>query len=210
MFRVALLVAIVAGAFPQSASAECVLLSVRTVAKYADAIFSGTVTSIDSDAVTFDVDRVWKGPVTKPFTVYIIRSIDSFEPRLGVKYLVSALRASEDERRGFGSSDRRVFVLRQCGSGTRPWDAVSSSEVKELGRGRSPASPAGHYPRRLLQRVRLTVATGGTLCKCDPFAIPSTSHWTGAAIIVRVLRTKTYIVTRWKTSTGPMPSFSAG
>jgi hypothetical protein len=144
MIRVALLVAIVAGAFPRSASAECVLLSVRTVAKYADAIFSGTATDIGSSAVssavTFDVDRVWKGPVTKPFTVYIIRSLDSFEPRLGVKYLVFALRASKDDERGFGPIDRRVFVLRQCGSGTRPWDLVSNSEVKELGRGRSPAS----------------------------------------------------------------------
>jgi len=140
MIRVALLVAIVAGAFPQSANADCVRLSVRTVARYADAIFSGTATDVGSSAVTFDVDRVWKGPVTKPFTVYIIRSIDSFEPRLGVKYLVFALRASEDEQRGFGSSDRRVFVLRPCGSGTRPWDAVSNNEVKELGRGRSPAS----------------------------------------------------------------------
>jgi hypothetical protein len=140
MIRVALLVAIVAGAFPRSASAECVLLSVRTVARYADAIFSGTATDIGSSAVTFDVDRVWKGPVTKPFTVYIIRSVESFEARLGVKYLVFALRASEDERRGFGSSDRRVFVLRQCGLGTRPWDVVSNSELRELGRGRSPAS----------------------------------------------------------------------
>jgi hypothetical protein len=26
---------------------------------------------------------------------------------------------------------------------------------------------------------------GGTLAKCDPFGIPSTSHWTGAAIIVQ-------------------------
>src|SRR6185369_9929311 len=26
---------------------------------------------------------------------------------------------------------------------------------------------------------------GGTLTECDPFGIPSTSHWTGAAIIVR-------------------------
>jgi hypothetical protein len=25
---------------------------------------------------------------------------------------------------------------------------------------------------------------GGTLAKCDPFGTPSTSHWTGAAIIV--------------------------
>ena len=31
---------------------------------------------------------------------------------------------------------------------------------------------------------------------CDHFGIPSTSHWTGAAIIVKESRTKTFIVTR--------------
>src|SRR4029453_9752999 len=34
----------------------------------------------------------------------------------------------------------------------------------------------------------------------------STSHWTGAAIIVQCSRTKTCIVTRSRTSTRPMPS----
>lgn len=139
MIRAALLVAIAAFAFPRSASAECVTLSAGTVARYADAIFSGTVTEIGSDAITFDVDRVWKGPVTKPFTVYVIRSIDAFEPRLSVKYLVFAVRASEEEQRGFDARDQRAFVLRQCGSGTREWQHVSNHEVKGLGRGRSPA-----------------------------------------------------------------------
>ena len=47
---------------------------------------------------------------------------------------------------------------------------------------------------------------GGTLTQCDPFGIPSTSHWTAAAIIVQRSRTKTCIVTRSRTSPGPMPS----
>ena len=38
----------------------------------------------------------------------------------------------------------------------------------------------------------------------------STSHWTGAAIIVKWSRTKTYIVTRWKTSSRRMLSSLAG
>src|SRR5688572_4194018 len=49
-----------------------------------------------------------------------------------------------------------------------------------------------------------------TLASCDPFAIPSTSRWTGAAIIVRFPRTKSCIVTRSRTSTEPMPSSLAG
>ena len=43
-----------------------------------------------------------------------------------------------------------------------------------------------------------------------PFGIPSTSHWTGAAIIVQFPRTKSCIVTRSRTSTRPMPSSLAG
>jgi hypothetical protein len=42
--------------------------------------------------------------------------------------------------------------------------------------------------------------------KCDPFGIPSTSHWTGAAIIVSSLQTKSCIAARPRTSSGPMPS----
>src|SRR5712691_4455898 len=51
---------------------------------------------------------------------------------------------------------------------------------------------------------------GGTLAKCDPFGTPSTSHWTGAAIIVQSPRTKTCIVTRSRTSTRPMLFSLAG
>lgn len=38
------------------------------------------------------------------------------------------------------------------------------------------------------------VGTGDTFAPCDPFGIPSTSHWTGAAIGVYWSRTKTGIV----------------
>jgi hypothetical protein len=56
----------------------------------------------------------------------------------------------------------------------------------------------------------LVYPVGDTLTQCDPFGIPSTSHWTGAAIIVKFSPTKTYIVTRWKTSSRPMLSSLAG
>jgi hypothetical protein len=51
---------------------------------------------------------------------------------------------------------------------------------------------------------------GFTLAKWDPFGTPSTSHWTGAAIIAPSPRTKTCIVTRSRTSTRPMPFSLAG
>jgi hypothetical protein len=41
----------------------------------------------------------------------------------------------------------------------------------------------------------LVYAIGGTLAKCDLFGIPSTSHWTGVAIIVQFPRTKSCIFT---------------
>jgi dihydrofolate reductase len=46
----------------------------------------------------------------------------------------------------------------------------------------------------------LVYPVGDTLTQCDPFGIPSTSHWTDAAIIVQCSRTKNYIVTRPRTS----------
>jgi len=52
--------------------------------------------------------------------------------------------------------------------------------------------------------------TGGTLAECDPFGTPSTSRWTGAAIIVQSLRAKTCMVMRSRTSTRPMPFSLAG
>ena len=56
----------------------------------------------------------------------------------------------------------------------------------------------------------LVYAVGDMLTQCDPFGIQSTSHWTGAAIIVQFSRTKNCIVTRPRTSPGPMPSSLAG
>jgi hypothetical protein len=50
----------------------------------------------------------------------------------------------------------------------------------------------------------------GTLAQCDLFDIPSTSHWTGVAIIVPELRTRNCIATRSKTSNKPMPFSLAG
>ena len=64
--------------------------------------------------------------------------------------------------------------------------------------------------RSLASRSRRAYPIGGTLALCNPFGIPSTSHWTGAAIIVQFPRTKTCIVTRSRTSTRPMPSSLAG
>jgi hypothetical protein len=62
------------------------------------------------------------------------------------------------------------------------------------------------YNRSLCVRHIDDLRIGRTLAPCDPFGIPSTSHWTGAAIIVQESpRTRTCIVTRSRTSPRPMP-----
>src|SRR5687767_15522560 len=139
MFRVTLLVAVFAAALPRSAMADCVLMSVGTVARAADAKFSGRVTSIESSfggpsAITFAVDRVWKGPITTPFTVYVPWSIERSGLLVveGEKYLVLAFRASEKERSSILSDAAHVFTVRPCGAGRRRWEHVSNHDVKEL------------------------------------------------------------------------------
>src|SRR5512147_2866921 len=72
------------------------------------------------------------------------------------------------------------------------------------------AAPPLHRGDRDERRRLRRFAIGGTLTECDPFVIRSTSHWTGAAIIVKCLRTKTCIVTRPRTSPRLMPSSLVG
>src|SRR5262245_27945561 len=50
----------------------------------------------------------------------------------------------------------------------------------------------------------------GTLTSCDRSGIPSTSPWTGVTTIAKGSWTKTCIVTRPRTSPGPMRSLRPG
>ena len=65
----------------------------------------------------------------------------------------------------------------------------------------------GGWPRLNSEKcLWMVYHIGGTLAQCDPFGIPSTSHWTGAAIIVQSSRTKMCFATGPRTSIGPMRS----
>jgi hypothetical protein len=66
----------------QVARAECVRVSAKEMAKrvmeeqHYELVFSGTVVAVTRTAelgyrATFDVDRVWKGSVTKRFDLYV-------------------------------------------------------------------------------------------------------------------------------------------
>jgi hypothetical protein len=63
--------------------------------------------------------------------------------------------------------------------------------------------PASDRPSKAPAAATIPAAIH-TLAKCDRFGTPSTSHWTGAAIIVQSCRMRTCIVTTPKTSTRPM------
>ena len=65
-------------------------------------------------------------------------------------------------------------------------------------------------PVRVYEKTSNLTVIGDTLRPCDPCGIPSTSPWTGAAIIGPWPRTKSCIVTRPRPSRRPMPSSLAG
>src|SRR5262245_49202449 len=82
---------------PQLALADCIRIneSLRADVPYADAVFSGKVTDVADLSgaldrfVTFDVERAWKGPVTKRFSIHSLdRTLDRYEFDVGRKYLV--------------------------------------------------------------------------------------------------------------------------
>jgi hypothetical protein len=133
-----LLAALLCGALlPQSAFGECVRFDERSAVRYADAVFSGTVTNRGRNAaydpvVAFDVDRVWKGRVTKRFTI----RTDGFRFDVGTKYLVFAHKPKEEDR--ISPSEQDTLGVGQCGSGTRRLSDVTASELKKLGSGRTP------------------------------------------------------------------------
>jgi hypothetical protein len=60
------------------------------------------------------------------------------------------------------------------------------------------------------RRIRAALRLAPMFTRCDHFDIPSTSHWTDAAITVRGPRTKRHIVTRRRLSTRPTLFSSAG
>jgi len=134
---------------PHQAFAECVRVgnSLRAILPYADTVFSGTVTDVTDLSgvidrfVTFDVDRVWKGPVTKRFSIHSFDlTMDRYSFDVGRKYLVFAHKPrSEDERTLLRvlPSERETFVVGICGGGTR-WFSEVDGKLDELGSERRP------------------------------------------------------------------------
>src|SRR4051812_18187370 len=111
--------------------AECVGLSMSNNKRFADLVFSGTVTGLQQlddrhAVVTVDVDRVWKGTVGRHVVLYGIHdSIDSYAFSVGTEYLVFAKRLMPEQRVGFSFGEREIaFGVPTCGGGTQPLERV--------------------------------------------------------------------------------------
>jgi hypothetical protein len=136
--RAGVFLALLVALIPRAALAECALLRPSIAARSAAVVFSGTAMN-ERGMVPFEVDSVWKGAVTKQFVVYLFPSVEQLEFKVGQKYLVFARAQTEEERRNLRFVlERQVFVVGECGDGTREMAKVTRQEIAELGRASVP------------------------------------------------------------------------
>jgi hypothetical protein len=126
------------------AGAECFVLTGKSLLEDPNVplIFSGTVVEVtrtgdEGARVTFEVDRVWKGSVSKRFDVYLWDP-EPETPRFGPPgepYVVAAAPLSNLRARqgvGLRETDALAFAPVQCSG------ALSPDVVRELGAGQPP------------------------------------------------------------------------
>jgi hypothetical protein len=140
----AVLVGFVSALIPAVASAECLFVTVpqATASPATVAVFSGTVSEIEESAgavvhvVTFDVQRVWKGTVTKRVSLQQLSTSDAIEFSAGVPYLIVAYRLRPEERQASGTIRRAATLgIAACASRTLE-QAERLGGLGELGPGR--------------------------------------------------------------------------
>lgn len=150
LIRTAVLLSAATLLFPYRSAAECIEAPPAFFAKYATVVFSGTVTKIDqvdssawargrAQFAAFNVDRVWKGDVSRQFGLYsFTRSVERYPLRSGTRYLFFARTPTQEERNDLNLGQRQAVVIGQCGDGTRQFWEASSQELAELGPGVTP------------------------------------------------------------------------
>jgi hypothetical protein len=106
--------------------------------QYSDAVFRGTVLRVEGGALTFTVDKVWKGPVTRQFTVYQSVFVESYTFKPGNVHVLFAHLLTPEERklRLFHHDDGPIFEIHTCGG--PPWQP-NPSELDRLARPWRPA-----------------------------------------------------------------------
>jgi hypothetical protein len=134
---------LVSGLSPAVASGECPLLTVSQAMAYPSSVaaFSGIVREVKSTGgavqiVTFDVQRVWKGTLTKRIALYQVTTDDSIKFWADVPYVIVAYRGTDLEREQFRiSPPPGMLGIMICGSRSLE-DAERRGYLRELGPGR--------------------------------------------------------------------------
>ena len=143
-------VAIAVVVMSPAVNAECVKVTPKMLlnAPSSEVVFAGKLVEVtDTGEVgskaTFEVERVWRGKVTKRFDVYVWYPASANAPRYGEKgrsYVVVANRLEDKRRREgveLGGSDVVAFTGVPCS------DLYTVEEfVRQLGRGKPPIDEA--------------------------------------------------------------------
>jgi hypothetical protein len=97
---------------------------------------------IERERITFEVDRIWKGFVSRRVVIYgETPFMDAFFFRRGTKYFVAAHRPTPDERMElevFLDTPKTFFVVAGCGGGSYAFSPTSPADPTGLGPGRLP------------------------------------------------------------------------
>jgi hypothetical protein len=137
-----------------SARAECVMVSAKAMLEgpSTELAFSGRVVEIIRTAdlgyrATFEVDRVWRGSLTKRFDLYVWE-MEPEKPRFEVdrQYVAFAQRLSTRARQGVGLSetDPVAFTPVTCSDGYSLSPDRVRDTIQELGPGKSPKESGVH------------------------------------------------------------------
>lgn len=140
-------------AVPAVSRAQCPAETVRLdslLQESAALVFVGTALTIEragsTEIVTFDVERVWKGPVKERTTVYrpLASTSGNAEPPsvfVRGRNIVIAHHLDGAERRALGIDDREdALGTSTCGDGSRPL-ASTEPDLGKLGPGGGPIEP---------------------------------------------------------------------
>jgi TonB family protein len=113
-------------------------------------VFVGRVVNVEhagsTETVTFEVERVWKGPVKERTMIYRPTSAAGQTTESPIvfsrtRYIVIAHRLDVTERKSLGLDDREdAFGTNTCGDGSRPL-ASTEPDLGKLGPGREPLRP---------------------------------------------------------------------
>lgn len=138
------MVGLISGLCPCVASAQCALMTVSQgmALPTTVAVFSGTVTDIEESAgaaahvVTFEVQRVWKGTLSKRVSLYQSNTSEAIPFSAGITYLIVASRLRLEERDLSGTLRRAPTLgVVTCASMTLE-DAERRGDLRKIGAGR--------------------------------------------------------------------------